>query len=93
MVFDPNFILTGIDGIELEGIEREVHAGKILAHALYHSPSANQLKYHDWALKLWNRMPIEINDTERLELIEFIKGTRLPPVTAAPLIAMLTVNE
>lgn len=93
MKFDPNFILKGIDGTELEGIEREVHAGKILAHALYHSPSADQLKYHDWALKLWNRMPIEINDMERLELIEFIKGTRLPPVTAVPLIAMLTVNE
>lgn len=90
MKFDPNFILTGLDGKPLEGVEESVHAGKVLAAALFFDrESSDALKYHAWAIKLYAKQPIEIDVSDKKVLIDFIKGKKLPPVTAAPLLECL----
>lgn len=89
MVFDPNFILKGIDGNEIEGHEEAVHAGKILANTLYYAQSGSQLRLHGWALKLYDRKPIDITDEDRKLILSVIDNSRMPVITAAPLIQML----
>jgi hypothetical protein len=89
MKFDPNFILKGIDRKELIGPEDEVHAGKVLAGTLYYAQVGNQLKLHSWALKLYEKQPIEITNDDRALLLDIIEKTRLPVISAGPIIQML----
>lgn len=90
MKFDPNFILTGLDGKPLEGNIESIHLGKIIAQALfYHNEGPNRLKFHTWALKLYNQEPIELDDQDKELLERFIKDSKFPGITYAPLIKLL----
>lgn len=89
MKFDPNFILTGINGQQLEGEIDQIHAGKILANALFYSNDKDRLKFHDWALKLYKQEPIELDEADRKKLVAFIESSKFPAITYAPLIKLL----
>lgn len=89
MKFDPNITLKGIDGKPLTGHPDQIHAGKILAHALFYDTENkdNQLKFNTWAMDLYAMKSIEIDDQDKNLLLSFIK--RFPPVTYVPLYNLL----
>lgn len=100
MKFDPNFLLTGLDGKPLVGTQDGIHAGKLLARKIFFNPSesdpqvlrilnTNALKWHSWALKLYDMQPIEIDNDDKQKLIDFIKVSDLFVVASGPLIKML----
>jgi hypothetical protein len=93
MRFDPNFTLKGINGKELVGMEDNIHAGKVLASVLYYAQTGNQLKLHAWALKLYEKQPIEITKEDRDFLLNLIDNVKLPVITAGPIIQMLNELE
>lgn len=104
MKFNPNFILKGLDGNPLnfgEGTtEEDTHAGKILAKRMFFSPnqsnpmaaamlSEDPIKFHTWAVKLYNKQEIDIDKSDVQRIKNLIKQSDLLPVAAAPLLEML----
>lgn len=68
-----NYQLQSLDGKKIEGDES--HAGKILANALSMSNKGNAIKLYDWALKLFNKEGIEVDETDFQVLYAFIETT------------------
>lgn len=93
MKFDPNFILKGLNGEELTGEIDNIHAGKVLAQALFYSTDKDRLKFHDWALKLYKQEPLELDESDRKKLMHFIEESKFPGITYAPLIKLLDGNN
>lgn len=89
MTFDPNFILKGLDGNPLRGHEDDIHAGKVLANFLFYGKES-RLKFHTWAMKLYNQEPIELDESDRKLLIDFLERSGAPAVTYVPLMEILT---
>lgn len=92
MTFDPNFILTGLDGKPLQGEQDQTHAGKILATALFYA-TENRLKFHGWAMKLYEQKPIELDEADKKTLVDFIEKSKFPAVTYAPLMKLFDAKE
>jgi hypothetical protein len=63
------------------------NAGKILANMLSQQNKGNSIKMYDWALKLWNGKPIEVDDSDFDVLIALIENSEFLTIMAkAPLI-------
>lgn len=92
MKFNPNFILTGIDGKPMEGEIDVIHAGKILAQSLFYATD-NRIKFHGWALKLYSMMAIDLDDADKELLKNFIEKSKFPAVTYTALINTLNKIE
>jgi hypothetical protein len=62
MKLDFNFQLPGLDGKEMPGEAN--NAGKLLSALLASQNKGNSIKLYDWALKVYNNTPLEIDDTD-----------------------------
>lgn len=94
MKYDPNFILSGLDGKPLVGTEDDIHAGKLLAQALFYTKGDYpKLKLHGWALKLYAKQPIEIDKSDKEVLSHFIETAGFPPASYMPLIDLLNKSD
>lgn len=73
-----NFIIKGLDGVELSNQPMfAIHAGMLLGNAIAGETKSNDiLKWMGWAQKLYNKEDIDISEGERNELKEFIKQTQ-----------------
>lgn len=91
MIFDPNFFIKDIAGKPFEGPEDQVHAGKLLANCLYYSNSNQPLKFHSWALKLYNREVLELEISDLNTLSDFV--TNSATLTVASKYAILNYIE
>jgi hypothetical protein len=60
MKLDLNFTLKHLSGEEITGTS----AGKVLAGALSQENKGNSIKLWDWALKLYNDKPLELDSTD-----------------------------
>lgn len=58
------------------------HAGKLLASALSSSNKGNAIKLMDWALKLWNKQVVELDDTDKDILKALIDSTEFMTLLA-----------
>jgi len=72
MELDLNFNFKTLDGSEMEN--DAAHAGKALASALSQSNKGNSIKLFDWAITLWNKKPIELDDVDKEVLKAFIES-------------------
>lgn len=81
-----NFVLKGLDGKPITN--GDVHAGKILAQVLANlNGKGNSMKLWDWAQKLYNKSPIEIDETDAKVLEALIDASEhIPVLTKAPLL-------
>lgn len=75
MKINFNYQLTSLSGEAFVGDTN--HAGKILANAISVNNKGNAIKLYDWALKLWNKEPLELDDTDFNVLYAFIESTEL----------------
>lgn len=91
MKIDPNFIVTDIKGSPLEGIEDAIHAGKILANVLYTHNGPQPLKYHSWALKLYNKEAVEVDGAELAVITDIV--TNSMSITTAVKVPLLNHFE
>lgn len=60
MKLNFDFQFKGLDGKDMQGDS----AGKILSSVLAAQNKGNAIKLYDWALKLYNNKPLEIDDTD-----------------------------
>lgn len=72
MELDLNFNLKNLSG---ETLSEEAHAGKLLANILSSSNKGNSIKLFDWAITLWNKKPIKLDDTDKDILKAFIENS------------------
>lgn len=71
---DFDWTLKSLANKPLEGDEDAIHAGKALAGLLTSATeSSAPIKYFDWALKLYNKQPLEVDSQDYEELKKFIK--------------------
>lgn len=78
MKLDLNFQLKGLSGQEIPG--EQGHAGKNLAGALASSNKGNSIKLYDWSMKLWNKEPIMVDDTDKEVIKGFLENTEFMTV-------------
>lgn len=78
MKLDFNFQFKGLDNKEMTGAS----AGKILSQILASQNKGNSIKLYDWALKLFNDTPLEIDDTDADVLVALIENTEALTVMA-----------
>lgn len=64
--------LIGLDGKEID----DSHMGKILANALVNKEGSDDIKYFDWALKLYNNEKIELDDSDYNKLYKEIENDK-----------------
>ena len=70
MKLDFNFQFKGLDNKEMQGES----AGRILSQVLASQNKGNSVKLYDWALKLFNNTPLEIDDTDADVLLALIEN-------------------
>jgi hypothetical protein len=68
MKLDFNFPLKDLTGKDIEN----TNVGKILANTLANANKGNSIKMMDWALKLYNGNPLEIDQSDADILEGFI---------------------
>jgi hypothetical protein len=86
MKLDFNFNLKGLDGKDIQ----DSNAGKILAGVLSMQNKGNSIKLFDWALKMYNNQPLEIDDTDCDVLLRLIESTeQLTILAKVPMIEYL----
>lgn len=77
MKLDLNWKLKELNGKEMQSDSEEtIHAGKTLANLFTRTGServSNPVKYFDWALKLYNKQSIEVDESDLDEIKKFIK--------------------
>lgn len=73
MTLNFNFKIKDLAGKAIEGPNG--NAGKLLAQMLSGLNKGNSVKLYDWALKLWNGKPLEIDDTDADVLSGLIDGS------------------
>lgn len=78
MKLNFNFKVKDLSGKEIEGAE----ANKLLANTLSMLNKGNSMKLYDWAVKLWNGKPLEIDDTDGEVLQELVKNSETLTVLA-----------
>lgn len=64
-----------LSGLDFTGDEN--HMGKVLAQAIIMSNRSNSIKLYDWSLKLYNKVELEIDETDFTMLKEIIDSTDL----------------
>lgn len=67
--------LQNLAGKSFDGDDN--HMGKVLAHALSMGNKGNSIKLYDWALKLYNKQELEIDDTDFQVLKGLVETTEL----------------
>ena len=72
MKLNLDFQIKSLDGKDVPGDNG--NASKGLGACLASSNKGNSIKLHAWALKLWNKEPIEIDKTDK-EMLEAIVDT------------------
>lgn len=83
MKIDLNWFIKGLDGKPIVN----AHAGQTLAQAISLSNKGNSIKLHDWALKLWNETPLQVDEMDADALIALIENSEMLTILAkAPLI-------
>jgi len=83
MKLDFNFNLKDLDGNDIQGGE----AGKIIANLLVQGTKGDPIKYWDWALKIHQKKPIDVELSDATTLEIFIKSHEsLPILTKAQLL-------
>ena len=78
MKVDLDFNLKDLSGNEI----KDAHAGKLVASALSQSNKGNSIKLFDWAMKLWNKEVLELDDTDFNVLKAFISESEYMTVLA-----------
>jgi hypothetical protein len=78
MKLDFNFQFKGLDGKETQGES----AGKILSSVLAAQNKGNAIKLYDWALKLYNDKPLEIDKTDAEVLSALIENSEALTIIA-----------
>lgn len=72
---DLNWRLKNLDGKEMEGDEEGAHAGKLIASLLSRATEAESpIKFFDWALKLYNKQDLQLDDSDFETLKKFVKS-------------------
>jgi hypothetical protein len=94
MKIDLDWKIKNLAGKEMEGDNEDpVHAGKIVAGLMVGVGSQNQsnpIKYFDWALKLYNKQPIEVDEADLEEIKKFVKEhQQIFIIVKAPLLRYL----
>jgi hypothetical protein len=91
MKLNFNFNFKGLDGKEvLDAKQEPVHAGKTLAQFISATNSGNSIKLWDWALKIYNDKPLEVDATDIDVLSELInKGETLTILAKAQLMSVI----
>lgn len=86
MKLDLNFFLKNLDGTIIE----DGHAGKIIATSLANDTQGDSLKFWEWAVKLNNGEPIELDSSDKETLTIFISGHQgLPNLTKAQVLTVI----
>ncbi len=96
MKLDLDFILKGFDGTDMKSEDlSSIHAGQVLASQLYSAREAkNPIKYFDWALKLYNKQAIELDEADLKDLKSFLEGHKgLYVIAKAQLLKCLNALE
>lgn len=73
MKIDLNFQLKNLDGTDMQC--DQAHAGRILAQVLAESNKGNSVKLMSWAIKLYDKETIELDDTDLETLRAFVNNT------------------
>lgn len=69
-----NVVLTGLDGQPLKDqTGKDQTAGSILAASLVSVSKGQILKFYDWAKKMYNAEPINLDREDRKTLKEFVE--------------------
>jgi hypothetical protein len=85
MKLDFNFQIKGLDGNDIQG--EGGNAGKLLSALLASQNKGNSIKLYDWALKVYNNTPLEIDSTDADVLIGLIEASEsLTVIGKVPLI-------
>lgn len=83
-----NFKLKDLNGKSIEGDNG--NAGKILGQMLFSQNKGNSLKLHDWALKVFNNKPIDLDDTDTNVLYGLIEQSEwLLVASKAPMLSYI----
>jgi hypothetical protein len=92
---DFDWTLKQLSGEPMEGNEEGSHAGKLLGGLLGSSNETTQpIKFFDWALKFYNKQPLELDSTDLEILKKFIKESRrLYVIAQAQLLNCITEAE
>lgn len=61
MKIDLNFNLVGLSGKEIEPAQ---NAAQLVAHMISSLNKGNSIKLFDWALKLWNKETLELDEVD-----------------------------
>lgn len=86
MKLDLNFFLKNLNGESID----DGHAGKIIAGALANDTQGDSLKYWEWAVKLNNGEPIELDSSDKETLTTFITSHQgLPNLTKAQVLTVI----
>lgn len=80
MKLNFNFQLKDLAGNEVPGDSG--NTSRVLANTISSLNRGNSIKLYDWALKLWNFQPLEIDDSDVLMLEEIIETTDLLSIAA-----------
>ena len=79
MKLDCNFQIKGLDGNDIQG--EGGNAGKLLSALLASQNRGNSIKLYDWALKVYNGTPLEIDDTDVDVLSGIIESSEQLPLS------------
>lgn len=80
MKLNFNFQLKDLAGNDVPGDAG--NTARVLANTIASLNRGNSIKMYDWALKLWNLKPIEIDDIDALMLEEIIETTDMLTIAA-----------
>lgn len=80
MKLNFDFNVKNLGGEIIQG--ENGHAGKLLASVLSQMNKGNSIKLYDWALKLWNKQALEIDDTDVKVLETIIEESQMITVLA-----------
>lgn len=82
-MLDFNKQLLGLDGKPVKDHEdKDVTVGKLLSGQLASANKGDALKLFNWAQKLYNGEPLDLDDSDKSTLKEFIKGNESLTVLA-----------
>lgn len=74
-MLDFNKALNGLDGKPLKGDEgKDLTVGRLLSGFLASHTKGDALKFFGWAQKLYNGEPIDLDESDKETLKEFVKN-------------------
>lgn len=82
LTMDFNKPITGLDGQPVYDGDKVYTLGRLLAEQLIQATKVDAIKFFDWALKLYNNQPLELDNSDTQTLKEFIRNHETMTVIA-----------